>query len=76
MITKDYFTIVMYAVLYDINPMKKKPENPAARLNRVLARVNNEELQEIIKRALLYANGNLSKYLRLAALNYRGGGKK
>ena len=50
-------------------PQKKL--NPYAKRNRIEARVDNEELGEILTKAQLYNGGNLSDYVREAALKYR-----
>ncbi len=48
-----------------------KRQNPYTRRNTIQSRVDNKELQEIFTKARLYSNGNISEYVRLAALNYR-----
>jgi hypothetical protein len=52
--------------------MSDRKPNPYTRKSLVQARVNNEELAEILKRALYYCDGDLAKYARLAMLNYKG----
>ncbi len=37
----------------------------------IQARVNVEDMREIFAKSVLYAKGNLSEYVRMAALNYR-----
>jgi hypothetical protein len=46
---------------------KKDPRFRHARIN---ARATHTEFRLIYKKALLYANGNISEYLRIAALGY------
>lgn len=54
-----------------VQELANKKLNPYARRTLIQARVNNEEMQEILTKALLYSKGNVSNYIRLAALNYR-----
>lgn len=49
----------------------KKPINPHARRNMISTRFSNAELQEVLKRAHVYEHGNVSEYLRVAALNFK-----
>ena len=53
--------------------MKKeiKKLNPYSKRNRLNFRVDNEEMQTIFTKALLYADGDVSVYLRMAALGYK-----
>lgn len=37
---------------------------------RIMARVNNEELAVIHRKAFIYARGNMSEFLRIAALAF------
>jgi len=48
-----------------------KKQNPAIRSGLVQSRVNVNEMQEIVTKAHMYSNGNLSNYVRLACLNFR-----
>lgn len=50
-----------------------RPQNPYARLNRVIARMNNEELQLLLKKAHVYTGGEVSELIRRAILAYKGG---
>ena len=52
-----------------IKPVKKL--NPYTKRNRIEARVDNEELREILTKARLYCGGNLSLYVREAVLKYK-----
>ena len=47
--------------------MKKTKQTP-----KIQARVSAEEMHLIIQKAHLYAFGNVSQYIRLAVLNYKG----
>lgn len=49
----------------------EKKLNPYAKRNRIEARVDNEELREILTKAQLYCGGNLSDFVREAALKYK-----
>lgn len=51
--------------------MKKTTHKPYTKLSLIQTRVNNKQLQEIVTKAHLYAEGNMSEYVRLACLNYR-----
>ena len=48
----------------------KKP-NPYVRKIMVPVRVNADEMRELLKKAHQYAQGNISRFLRLAALSYK-----
>lgn len=50
---------------------EEKPTNPNKRLDFAGFKLNMKERIEINKRAHKYTKGNTSKYLRLAALNYK-----
>lgn len=50
---------------------EEKPINPHTRRTLIQARVNTKEMQEILTRALMYCNGDVSKYVRMSTLNYR-----
>lgn len=50
---------------------EKKKQNPYAKRNRIEARVDNEEMQEILTKAQLYTRGDVSKLIRLALKTYR-----
>lgn len=53
--------------------MKKKlPPNPYSKKIRIQARLNNEEMQIVMSKALLYFNGSISELVRDATLNYKG----
>jgi hypothetical protein len=49
----------------------KKRLNPYTRRGLIQARVDNEEMQSIITKALVYCKGDVSKFIRMACLNYR-----
>lgn len=48
----------------------RKP-NPYARKIVVPFKVNSEEMREILKRSGAWTAGNVSEYIRIAALNFR-----
>lgn len=50
---------------------KKSTLNAYTRRGLIQARVSTEDMREIIAKSLLYNGGNLSAYVRMAALNYR-----
>lgn len=50
---------------------KTKPIRPFVKNNLIQTRVNNDELQTILTKALVYDGGNLSKYVRRACLEHR-----
>jgi uncharacterized protein (DUF1778 family) len=50
---------------------KKKKQNPYTKRNLIQARVDTEEFREILTKAELYTKGNVSDFVRMAALNYR-----
>jgi hypothetical protein len=50
---------------------KKLIKNRNVRLCRLNARVNNTEMQEILTKAHLYCGGDVSKYVRKAALEFK-----
>ena len=52
--------------------MKTKKPKSTIKLTRLMARVNSEELQVIHKKAFVYAGGNMSLFLRMAALAFDG----
>ena len=47
----------------------KKPKNLRAAL--IQSRVTSAELQEILTKAHVYTEGSVSRFVRLACLNYR-----
>lgn len=49
----------------------KNRQNPYTRRALMQFRTDNEEQREILTKAQLYNGGNVSEYLRTAALNYR-----
>jgi len=51
--------------------MEKKKQNPYTKRNLIQARVDTAELQEILTKAHLYTSGDISKFVRMAALNYK-----
>lgn len=48
----------------------KKKDNPNRRNGRLNSRANNDEMHKILKKALYYDGGDLSKYIRRACLGY------
>jgi uncharacterized protein (DUF1778 family) len=50
---------------------KKKKQNPYTKRNRINFRVDNEELREILTKAQLYHGGDVSEFVRDAALKYK-----
>ena len=48
-----------------------KKVKPYTRRGLIQARVSVSDMQEIITKSLLYTKGNVSEYIRLAAINYR-----
>lgn len=51
--------------------MATKKPNAYAKRGLIQTRVSTEDLREIIAKSVLYAKGNVSEYVRMAALNYR-----
>lgn len=49
----------------------KKKINLKRKETRLIARVNNAQLEIIFKKAFVYCGGNMSEYLREAAMNYK-----
>jgi hypothetical protein len=48
-----------------------KKTNAYTKRGLIQTRVSTEDLREIITKSVLYAKGNVSEYIRMAALNYR-----
>ena len=48
-----------------------KKLNPYSKRNIIQARVDVQEMQQIITKAHLYCSGDISKFIRLACLNYK-----
>ena len=48
-----------------------KPVNPYTKRGLIQARVNNEQLQQIVTKAFIYCGGDISKYVRLACLEFK-----
>lgn len=48
-----------------------KSKNPYIKRGLVQARVTNTEMQQVLMKSLLYTQGNVSEYVRLACVNYR-----
>lgn len=48
----------------------KKP-NPYTRKTTITLKVNAEEMHELLKRATMYADRNLSEWLRFSGLNFK-----
>lgn len=51
--------------------LTKKKLNPYTKRSLIQAKVNTEELQMIITKARMFTDGNVSEFVRLAALNYK-----
>ncbi len=49
----------------------KKKLNPYTKRGLIQAKVDNDELQVIVTKASVYTKGNVSEFVREAALNYR-----
>lgn len=51
---------------------KVKTKKPSRELKqaRLICRVNGDELDKIFKKAFIYCKGNMSEYLREAAIRY------
>lgn len=49
----------------------EKKQNPYARRGLIQARVNNDEMQVILEKALVHTKGEISDFVRLACLNYK-----
>lgn len=50
---------------------EEKKKNPYVRNGLVQARINPEETAIIVNNAILYTGGDVSKWVRLATLNYK-----
>ncbi len=48
-----------------------KKLNPYTRRNVVQTRVDSEEFREILTKAKVYTNGDVSKFVRLAVMEYK-----
>lgn len=55
---------------------KKKKVNPNVRNTIVQARLNATELHVVHKKAFTYCKGSMSKFVRMALLNYKPAIKK
>jgi uncharacterized protein (DUF1778 family) len=51
--------------------MGVKKLNAFTKRGLIQARVNNDDMREIVTKAQMYTKGNVSDFVRLAALNYR-----
>lgn len=51
--------------------MAKKKINPHVRNGLIQARMSNQEMQIVLQKAEVYHHGDISKFTREAALNYR-----
>lgn len=51
--------------------VEQKKLNPYTKRNIIQARVDNEDFQIITEKAFVYCGGDISKFVRLACLNYR-----
>lgn len=49
----------------------KKKLNPYSKRNLVQARLDHEDFQAVLTKAQMFTNGNVSEFVRLAAINYR-----
>ncbi len=50
---------------------EKKKQNPYTKRNLIQARVDTDEFREILTKARVYHAGDVSKFVREAALNYK-----
>ncbi len=50
---------------------EKKKQNPYKKTKLIQTRVDNEDFQSITEKAQAHTDGDLSKYVRIATLNYR-----
>lgn len=50
---------------------KKKKQNPYSKRGLIQARVDTKELQTIITKATMFCDGNVSDWIREAAINYK-----
>lgn len=50
---------------------KQKLQNPYSRRSLIQSRVDTKELQTIITKAAMFTGGNVSEWVREAALNYK-----
>ncbi len=48
-----------------------KKTNAYTRRGLIQARVSVEDMREILAKSVMYAKGNVSEYVRMAAINYR-----
>lgn len=48
-----------------------KKLNPYSKRNLIQARVDNDELQEILTKARVYCDGDVSKFIRIACKNFK-----
>lgn len=48
-----------------------KKQNPYTKRNIIQARVDTEEFREILTKATMYTKGDVSKFVRMAVMNYR-----
>lgn len=52
-------------------PKQQKKSNPYTKRTVIQARVDNDELRQIVEKAIMYCDGELSEFIRLACLSYR-----
>lgn len=50
---------------------KQKLQNPYSRRSLIQSRVDTKELQTIVTKAAMFTGGNVSEWVREAALNYK-----
>lgn len=50
---------------------EKKKINPYTKNGLVQCRVDNDDMKIIVDKATIYTEGDLSKFVRMACLNYR-----
>jgi hypothetical protein len=51
--------------------METKKQNPFVKRNLIQARVDNDDMKVIIEKAFVYCGGDLSKFVRMACLNFK-----
>ncbi len=57
-------------------PFGERKQNPYTKRNLIQARVDAEEFRLILIQAQIHTDGDLSKFVRMAALNYKPKAKK
>lgn len=52
-------------------PTSTRKPNPYTKRNLIQARLDNDELNIVHPKAVVYCGGNMSEFVRLAVLNYK-----